>query len=209
VAFPSDSYMLWALQSQMIKDCPLTVKDMRTATRVWGHNIAMLKDKTVRTAPPVVRQDVIEILKEIWELHKMVTLAIDIFFVNKIPFFVTNSLVICFLMVTHLSIRKALTIFHALKTMCNYYLQRGFQVVFIKGDGKFAPLQAWMGMVYGEPQLNLVSADKHIPEIECKICMIKERVQAVIYSIPFNALPARMLIHAVLFVVKQLNLFPL
>ncbi len=79
LAFPSDSDMTWALQSNMIKDCPLTAKDTRTATTVWGHNIAMLKGKTVRTTPPVVRHDVIEIPKEIWELHKMVTLAIDIF----------------------------------------------------------------------------------------------------------------------------------
>jgi hypothetical protein len=47
--------------------------------KVWGPNIAMLKGKTVRTTPPVVRQDVIEIPKEIWELHKDVTLTIDIF----------------------------------------------------------------------------------------------------------------------------------
>ncbi len=32
---------------------------------VWGPNIAMLKGKTVRAAPPVVRQDVIEIPKQI------------------------------------------------------------------------------------------------------------------------------------------------
>jgi hypothetical protein len=92
--------------------------------------------------------------------------------------------------------------------MCNYYLQRGFQVVFIKGDGEFAPLQAWMDTVYGAPQLNLASANEHVPDYERKIRVIKERVRAVIYSIPFNALPARMLTHAVLFVVKQLNLFP-
>jgi hypothetical protein len=61
LAFPSDSDMLWALQSNMIKDCPLTAKDMRTVTTVWGRKIAMLKGKTVRTAPPVVRQDVIEL----------------------------------------------------------------------------------------------------------------------------------------------------
>ena len=81
-------------------------------------------------------------------------------------------------------------------------------MVFIKGDGEFAPLQTWMDTVYGAPQLNLVSAYEHIPDIERKIRVIKERVQAVIYSIPFNALPAWMLTHAVLFVVKQLNLFP-
>ena len=119
LAFPSDSDMTWVLQSNMIKDCPLMATDMKPATTVWGRNIAMLKGKTVRTTPPVVRHDVIEIPKEIRELHKMVTLAIDIFFVNKIPVFLTHSLVICFLSVTHLSNRKALTIFQVLKAMCN------------------------------------------------------------------------------------------
>ena len=209
LAFPSDSDMRWALQSNMIKDCPLSVMDMKMATMVYGNSIAMLKGKTaVRMTPPVVRQDVIEIPKEIRVLHKMVTLAIDIFFVNKIPFFLTHSVVICFLSVTHLSNRKVLPIFQALKAMCNYYLQQGFQVVFIKGDGEFAPHQAWMDTVYGAPQLNMASANEHVPDIEHKIRVIKERVRAVIYSIPFNALPARMLTHAVLFVVKQLNLFP-
>ncbi len=114
LAFPSNADMKWAIQSNLIKECPVTVKDMGTAIKVWGPSVAMLKGKTVRTTPPVVRQDVIEILKEIWELHKDVTLTIDIFFVNKIPFFTTYSLIICFLLVTHLSNKKALTIFKAL-----------------------------------------------------------------------------------------------
>ncbi len=64
-------------------------------------------------------------------------------------------------------------------------------------------------MVYGAPKLNLASANKHIPESERKIRVIKEQVRAIIYSIPFNSLPARMLVYAVLFVTKQLNLFPM
>ncbi len=208
LAFPSNADMKWAIQSNLIKNCPVTVKDMGMGIKVLGPSIAMLKGKTVRMTPPVVRQDVIEIPKEIREVHKDVTLAIDIFFVNKIPFFITYSLVICFLLVRHLSNRKALTIFDALKSMCSYYLQQGFQIVFIKGDGEFALLEAWMAMVYRAPKLNLASATKHIPEIERKIRVIKEQVRALIYSIPFNSLPAWMLVHAVLFVTKQLNLFP-
>ncbi len=107
-----------------------------------------------------------------------------------------------------MSNRKALTIFDALKSMCGYYLQQGFQIVFIKGDGEFAPLEVWMATVYAAPKLNLASANKHVPEIERKIWVIKEQVRAVIYSIPFNSLPAWMLVHAVLCVTKQLNLFP-
>jgi hypothetical protein len=71
--------MKWAIQSNLIKDCPVTVKDMGMVIKVWGPSNAMLKGKTVRMAPPVVRQDVIEIPKEIQELHKDVTLTIDIF----------------------------------------------------------------------------------------------------------------------------------
>ncbi len=61
--------------------------------------------------------------------------------------------------------------------------------------------------MYGAPKLNLASANEHVPEIERKIRVIKERVRAIIYSIPFNSLPALMLVHADLFVMKQLNLF--
>jgi hypothetical protein len=93
--------------------------------------------------------------------------------------------------------------------MCGYYLQQGFQIVFIKGNREFAPLEAWMATAYGAPKLNLASANEHAPEIERKIRVIKEGVRAAIYSITFNSLPARMLVHAVLFVTKQLNLFPM
>ncbi len=80
LAFLSNANMKWAIQSNLIKDCPVTVRDMGMAIKVWGPSIAMLKGKTVRMMPPVVRQDVIEIPKEIRELHKDVTLTIDIFF---------------------------------------------------------------------------------------------------------------------------------
>ncbi len=115
LAFPSNADMNRAIQLNLIKDCPVTVKDMGMAIKVWGPNIEMLKGKPFRKTPPVFRQDIIEIPKEIQGLHKDVTLTIDILFVNKIPFIITYSLVICFLSVTHLSNRKALTIFNALK----------------------------------------------------------------------------------------------
>jgi hypothetical protein len=79
LVFASNADMKWAIQWNLIKNCPVTVKDMGTAIKVWGPSIAMLEGKTIRTTPPVVRQDVIKIPKEILELHKDITLAIDIF----------------------------------------------------------------------------------------------------------------------------------
>jgi hypothetical protein len=81
--------------------------------------------------------------------------------------------------------------------------------VFIKGDGEFKPLEDLIQLeLYGGPKMNLASANEHVPEIERKIRVIKERTRAVRYSLPCNALPALVTTHAVLFVTKQLNLFP-
>jgi len=86
--------------------------------------------------------------------------------------------------------------------MHNYYLQQSFQIVFIKGDGKFKPMEETVYKLYGASKLNLSSASEHVPEIERKIRVIKERVHAVVYSLPVNAIPPKVLTHAVLFVTK-------
>ena len=170
--------------------------------------MALLKGKTVRRKAPVVIQDIVKVPTEIRQYHKSVTLSIDIFFVNGIPYFATLSLRICFLSVTHLTNRKIPTIFSALWAMHNFYLQKGFQIVFIKGDGEFKPLEEKMSELFGGLTMNLASANEHVPDIEQKIQVIKERVRAVVYSMPVNALPPLVVVHAVLFVTKQLNLFP-
>jgi hypothetical protein len=41
LAFPSNADMKWAIQSNLIKDCPVAVKDMAMAIMVWGSSIAM------------------------------------------------------------------------------------------------------------------------------------------------------------------------
>jgi hypothetical protein len=79
--------------------------------------------------------------------------------------------------------------------------------VFIKVDGEFKPLEEFMLDLYGAPRLNLTSANEHVPEIERKIRVIKERVRTVMYGMQFNAVPPIICISAVLFVTKLLNLF--
>ncbi len=60
--------------------------------------------------------------------------------------------------------------------MHNYYLKRDFQIVFIKGDVEFKPMEEKVYELYGSPKLNLGSANEHVPEIKRKIRVIKERV---------------------------------
>jgi hypothetical protein len=141
--------------------------------------VATLKGKTVRKRPEPVKTDIVSIPKEICELHKEVTLTINIFFVNKIPFILTLSRVLYFTTVTHLPNRSLDQIFKALKGIFYYYLQQGFHVTFITGDGEFASIEQFTNLLMGAPQLNLTSANKHKPFIEHCICVVKERVWSI------------------------------
>ena len=60
------------------------------------------------------------------KLVKDVTLCVDIFCVNKIPFIITLSLKIYFTTVTHLDNQKIATILKAMKLICAFYLRCGF-----------------------------------------------------------------------------------
>ena len=93
------------------------------ACKIWGPSIAALKGKTECRQPEPVNSDTVSIPKEIRELHKEVTLTIDIFFVNSIPFFITLSRAIYFTMVTHLPDQSLGEIFKALKGIFYYFLQ--------------------------------------------------------------------------------------
>jgi hypothetical protein len=100
LGFPSQKDFMWILRSNQIKDSPVTVEDAMVAYKIWGPNVAALKGKTVRKRVEPVKTDIVSIPKEICELHKEVTLTINIFFVNKISFFLTLSRVLYFTTVT-------------------------------------------------------------------------------------------------------------
>ncbi len=138
--------------------------------------MAALKGKAVRKRPEPIKTDIVSIPKKIHELHKEVTLTINIFFVNKTPFFLTLSRVLFFITVTHLPDRSLDQIFKALKGIFYYYLQQGFRVTFITGDGEFASLEQFTNLLMGVPWLNLTSANEHEPLIERRISVVKERV---------------------------------
>ena len=102
LAYPSVKDLKWIVQANMLKDSPVTAQDVDVALKIWGPSVALLKGKTVRRKPPLVLEDIVEVPKELWQLHKRVTLTIDIFFVNSAPYFATLSQRICILSVTHL-----------------------------------------------------------------------------------------------------------
>ena len=156
----------WVIQSNQIKDCPVTVQDIDVATKIWGKDVAALKGKTTRCKPLPVARNLVKIPKELLKLHKEVFLMADIFFINKIPFFIMLSHMIYFMAVNHLANRTMSKIFKAFKEIYQYYLHQGFCITTMHADGKFEPLKLLIEALPGGPRVNLASTNEHVPEIE-------------------------------------------
>ena len=56
--------------------------------------------------------------------------------------------------------------------------------------------------------INLASANEHVPEIEQKIRMMKERCCAYRHGLTFQRIPKLFTIHIVFQTVKLINFFP-
>jgi hypothetical protein len=195
------------IKSNHIKDFPVAVQYIDVAQKIWGKNIAALKGKTTRSKSIPVARDFVKVPMELMKLHKEVFLTTDIFFV-KIPFFLTLSRKICFTAVNHLADRTVPQICNAFKEMYQYYLQRGFHIKTVHADGEFAPIKPLIEFMPGGPMVNLASTNEHVPEIERRIRVVKERCRATRHSLPYEIIPKLTTIHIVLNVVKLLNLSP-
>jgi len=97
--------------------------------------------------------------------HGDVTLAVNIMYINKIPFVMTMSRAIHFGTAELIKNEKISAIMIAPKQVTEAYKARGFQIRQILVDGQFEHARKHieqMGIM-----LNITSHNEHVPEIEC------------------------------------------
>ena len=155
----------------------MTLEDVDVALKIWGKKIAALKVNTAQSKPNTLARDSVKFPVDLLKLHIEVFLTLEIFFVNKIPFF-TLSRKICFIVVNHLAKRTVLQIFATYKEIYQYYLHHRFRITTVHSDREFAPLQDLISSLPGGPIINLASTNENVPDIKHKIRVVKERCQA-------------------------------
>ena len=109
---------------------------------------------------------------------------------------------------SHLKGRSASIIVDAFKNIFRFYLQLGFRIPTVHADGEFGALKDLIQNMPAGPIVNLTSGNEHVPEIEKRIRVVKDRSRAFHHSLLFNWIPKLMTIHAILNITKMLNHFP-
>ncbi len=70
----------------MISNCPVTPTAVQNAHQIFGPNLVGIRGRTVRRPPVSVATNYVQIPRVILEQHQLVTLAVDVMFVNGVTF---------------------------------------------------------------------------------------------------------------------------
>ena len=206
VGYPSERNLKVMIRSGMLHNCPITEKDIDNATAIYGTSVPVLKGKTTRKVPLRVRTDLIPVPPEIYDLHHTITIGMYIMFINKLPFLVTVSENIAFTTVEYIPDRSATSLQKAIQNVKRVYKVRGFDLTRANVDNEFDYLQSEMMRI--GITLNTTSKGEHVPNVERKIRVLKERCRALRHTLPFKSIPRLMIIALVKFITRWINAFP-
>ena len=206
VGRPSDKDFIRILKESSLPNCPVTPRDVVIANRLFGPDVGALKGKTTRRGPPIVDSPVPVDITHILKYYGEVTLCIDLMYVNKVPLLVTLSRNVKFGTVEAVKDRKETTLMKSITTVVTLYRKAGFTVTTALMDSEFVPLCG--GLAEIGITLNETSRDEHVGDVERYIRTVKERMRAIYNTLPFDKVPARLVIEMAKTAIFWLNAFP-
>ena len=148
--------------------------------------------KTLSRRPNPVSSHIEPVPRDILKTHQDVTLSIDVFFMNKLPFFTSISANLHFGTVQHLETRYATEAAGSLKRVIRHYFQHWFRPVLVKPENKFRKLASLVDIAF-----NFCGKDEHVPDVELHIRTLKDRVCSGYNLLPFKHIPRIIIIHLV------------
>ena len=198
---PGTKYMADTIIKHM-PNCPVTRRDITIAEDIYGPNLGSIKGKTPTRKVKHVHGSTDPVPPDILLRHGQVSIAIDIMFVNKVPFLISHSRSLRFGIVSHIINRKLDTVGEALQAMVEVYTTRGFKINQIYADYEFEKLRPRF------PKLNTAGTNDHVPEIERYIRTVKDRARSTYRMLPYQYIPRLALIQLIHNCVFWLNAFP-
>ena len=207
IGYPTYDDLETIVRFGQIKNNPVQVQDVQNARKIWKKSVHKVRGTMVRKAPEQVKEDndKIPIPKQIEQALEKLVLCGDIFFVDGIPFLLTVTRKIGFMMIEMLQNRKLNeSILPTLQRMIRAYVKRGAQVKVLMTDNEFESIGSTLEEENGV-RLNISSANEHVPEVERNIRYIKEGTRTEKMSLPYKIMPNLLTIAIVKHIVYWLN----
>jgi len=200
--YPSNADLAWALARGDIINTDVTAKDLKRMVDIYGPSLGDLKGKTKRGRPSITDIEPVESF-----MREAQTLEEDIMFVDQIPFLVSLSTPLDLIIISELKARTATELWSVQFRHLGIYKAEGFAVhkVFFDREGGIGKIEA--KLLDSGYRLQQVGAGSHVPRLEVKLRVIKERLRGIINTLAYT-LPKSLLPWAAYYVVIRLNCMP-
>jgi hypothetical protein len=206
---PPDQSLKQAIQQNLWKDNPVTLQDIENAEKIWGPDLGILRGRTTRRSPPVIRgeEDAIDIPPELKVHHQNMELCIDLMYINSFGMMTAIDKTVIFRSLVPNTSEKADDFYKALDKILRMYNSAGFRVKYIHCDLQFKPLmdEAKDGL---DVIMNYTSQGDHQSEAERNNRVIQERFRAIAHSLPYKVMPGVMIRYLAMACTQALNYFP-
>ena len=205
LGMPSYTQFISMLNSNRIKNCPVTAADVTRALHIYGPDIATLKGKTARVKPMHVPPTIIApIPQDILSHHNSIFVCMDFFFVQGVCFLHSISQGYQFRTVEATPNRSKATILKGFNNVLNTIQPRGITINELRGDQEFQCITDEIRPI----KANLASPGEHVPEVERSIRTIKDRTRCSTHDVPFKRFPKILVEACVYNAVRLLNSIP-
>ncbi len=166
----------------MITNCPVSPDAVINANRIIGPNLARVRGCTRRRPPESVTMNHIQIPKALLERHQRVILAVDVMFVNGVPFLasVSKGLNLVTAEYTPSCTTKQLAV--GIRRVMDLYSHVGFHVGTELMDNDFEKHRNLVPILVG----NTTAAKEHMPEVKQRIRLIKECERGILNTLLFK-----------------------
>ena len=208
MGYPSRRDLIMMITERIIKDCPVTVNDVKRYFEIYGNNEGLVKGKTTRKRPDeVTTGNLVPIPSNVKLEHKNVTLCADLFFINNNPFLTTISKGLMYTTDELLPDRLFNTLADGIINVIGFYRSKGFNIEYVLTDGEFKVIRDVI-LDEANTDLNTAAPNEHIPEVEKNIRTIKDRVRCTLHGMPYKKIPRSMKAELVITTVTLLNMIP-
>ncbi len=79
------------VRGNIIKNCPLTSKDIANKCAIFGPDLASIRGKTERRTPALVMVDYVNVPRSVVETNRIVMMVADVFFGDGMAFLIMVS----------------------------------------------------------------------------------------------------------------------
>jgi len=200
LGYPSTKTLIDMIKAGTISDIPVTAQDVWRSEHIWGRDVNSLKGKTVQNKNVAV--DIEYVGRPV---DQNITLLADIMFVQGEPYLVTVAKELGLTMVNSLKSRSTAAVKEALSKQLSNYTSRGFIVRTLLTDGEGAVHACTLWLNQQGVTVNPAGPGKHVPVVERKIRLIKERIRC--HRLPFR-INKSLYMWLVLYCVHMINLEP-